>query len=263
MFETKKLLTYWVLLPPGNVILLLILLGLFLKFKGSRRLGNLSLLVAGVLYLLSTQLVASLLISPLEDRFQPPPKGVRDRCEVIAVLGGGVKVGAPYLDLKNSPNEQTFERVMGAYKLYEEKRRPIIVSGYSVANQISEAEVMKDTLVYFGVNASDILTEGKSRDTYENALFLKYLIDNRTVCLVTSAYHMERALYLLSKTGFDPKKVVPVPVDYKASHAPFTWYQLLPTPYWLNVSSLALHEYFGMLYYLLKEQTHKQKPEKG
>lgn len=263
MFATKKVLTYWILLPPGNVILFLILLGLLLKFKGSRRLGNLTFLVAGILYLLSTQLVASMLISPLEDRFQPPPKSVRDKCEVIAVLGGGVKPGAPYLDLKNSPNEQTFERVMGAYKLYGEKRRPIIVSGYSVADKISEAEVMKDTLVYFGVNPSDILTEGKSRDTYENILFLRKLIDNHTVCLVTSAYHMERALYLLSKTGFDLKRIIPVPVDYKASHATFSWYQLLPSPYWLNVSSLALHEYFGMLYYLIKEEAHKQKPEKG
>jgi len=263
MFSLKKLLTYWVLLPPGNVILFLTLLGVFLRFKRSKWLGNITLTLAGILYLLSIQPVASLLITPLEEKFQPPPKEVRDKCEVIAVLGGGVKVNAPFLDLKNDLNEDAFKRVMAAYKLYKEKRRPIAVSGYSVKDKISEAEIMKNTLVYFGVNPNDIIPEGKSRDTYENALYLKQLLGNKTLCLITSAYHMERAIYLFSKVGFDLKRVIPVPVDYKASHSPFTWYQLLPTPYWLNVSSKALHEYFGLLYYLLKEQAHKQKPEKG
>ena len=203
------------------------------------------------------------MISPLEGKFQPPPKEVRSKCEVIAVLGGGVKIDAPFLDLKNDLNEDAFKRVMGAYKLYKEKRRPIAVSGYSVKDRISEAKVMKDMLVYFGVNPNDIIPEGKSRDTYENALYLKRLVGNKTLCLITSAYHMERSLYLFSKVGFDLKKVIPVPVDYKASHSPFTWYQLLPTPYWLNVSSKALHEYFGMLYYLLKEQAHRKKLPNG
>ena len=253
MFALKKVITYFILLPPGNAVLFLTLLGVYLIFKNLRRVGYLTLTFAGGLYFLSTQIGASLIMSPLEGRYQPPPKGVRDRCEVIAVLGGGIKVGAPFLDLKNDLNEDAFKRVIGAYKLYTEKRRPIAVSGYSVTDKFPEAEVMADTLAYFGVREKDIIPEGKSRDTYENALYLKRLIGNKTLCLVTSAYHMERSLYLFSKAGFDKRRIIPIPVDYKVSHSSFTWYKLLPTPYWLNISAKALKEYFGLFYYRLRD----------
>jgi len=260
MFYPKKLITYFVLLPPGNVVLFLTLLGMFLLIKKHKRVAKLTLLAAVVLYLISTEVVATLLITPLEGRYHPPPREVRDKCEVIAVLGGGIKIGAPFLDTKNDLNEDAFKRVVGAYKLYTEKPRPIAVSGYSVSDSHSEAAVMKEVLVYLGVKPSDIITEGKSRDTYENALFLREKLGgNKTLCLVTSAYHMERALYLFTLAGFERKNIVPVPVDYKASHSPFTWYKLLPTPYWLNISAKALREYFGLLYYYLREVAHKWK----
>ena len=253
MLPLKKLVTYWLLLPPGNLVLLLTLLGVYLVFKKLKRVGYLTLTFAGILYFLSTQAGASLIMSPLEGRYLPPQKEVRDRCGVIAVLGGGIKVGASFMGLKNDLNEDAFKRVMGAYRLYTERPRPVAVSGYSVVDRQSEAEVMADVLVYFGVKPTDIIPEGRSRDTFENARFLRRLVGNGTLCLVTSAYHMERSLYLFSKAGFDRKKLVPVPVDYKVSHSPFTWYKLLPTAYWLNVSAKALKEYFGILYYRLKD----------
>jgi len=81
-------------------------------------------------------------------------------------------------------------------------------------------------------------------------LFWKKLY--RSAKLTCSAYHMPRSVYLFQKAGFEKGSIVPVPVDYKASHSVFTFYKLLPTSYWLNVSSKALKEYFGLLYYWLK-----------
>ncbi len=252
MFILKKVITYFFLLPPGNIVLLLTLLGLYLLWKKHKKVAYLTLATAGLLYFISTPIGASLLISPLEGRYHPPPKGERDRCEVIAVLGGGIKLEAPFLDLPNDLNEDAFKRVVAAYKLYTERERPVAVSGYSVMDRYPEANVMKELLVYLGVKPEDVITEGKSRDTYENALFLRRLVGNKTLCLVTSAYHMERSLYLFSLAGFDRKKIVPVPVDYKATHSPLGWFHLLPTPYWLNVSAKALKEYFGLIYYHLE-----------
>jgi len=256
MFALKKLVTYLILLPPGNVIVFLLLLGIYLFWKNLKRAAKLTWLVALGLYLLSLQPVATLLISPLENMYKVPPKEDLKTCKAIVILGGGVKVGVPFLELKNDLSGDAFKRAVGGYKLYQIKHRPVIVSGYSMSDRVSEAQIMKGFLTYLGVKAFDIYTDDRSRDTYENALFTKEILKKLNVerfCLVTSAYHIPRSVYLFQKAGFEKGSIVPVPVDYKASRSVFTFYKLFPNSYWLNVSSKALKEYFGLLYYRLKD----------
>jgi uncharacterized SAM-binding protein YcdF (DUF218 family) len=250
MFFLKKVVTYFILLPPGNIVLFLLPLGFYLLKKGLKKIGYLTLAVAFALYFLSTEVGASLLIAPLEEVYKVPPKDLRDSCQYLVVLGGGIKRGAPFLELKNDLNEDSFKRAVGAYLLYKEKPRKIVTSGYSVSDLYPEGEIMKDLLVTLGVEEGDILAENRSRDTFENALFVAKMVGNRRVCLITSAYHMGRAVYLFSQAGV--KNLIPVPVDFKRSESPFTVYKLFPTSYWLNISSKALKEYFGLFYYSLK-----------
>jgi len=255
MFFLKKVITYFVLLPPGNIVLFLTLLGGYLYWKKLKKVSAITLLTALGLYLLSLQPVASLLIAPLEGSYKVPPPERLKSCQALVVLGGGVKVKAPFLELKNDLSEDAFKRLVGAYKLYQMKERPIVVSGYSVRDKVSEAQIMKSLLIYLGVKASDIYTDDRSRDTYENALFTKRILKElkaSNFCLITSAYHTPRSVYLFQKVGFKKEQIVPVPVDFKASHSPFTVYKLLPTAYWLNVSAKALKEYFGLLYYKMR-----------
>ena len=254
MFEFKKIVTYFLLLPPGSLITFLVVLSLILRWKGHKNLWQWTLSVAALLYLLSIEPVASLLITPLEERYKVPTIGERNRCEALVVLGGGVIVGAPFIDTKNDLSEDAFKRAIGAYKLYLERERPIIFSGYSVRDQISEASVAASLLESLGVDRGYIYKEEKSKDTAQNALYTKRLIDKLGInkfCLITSAYHMPRAVFLFERAGFNKTSIIPVPVDFKASHAPFSFYQLLPTAYWLDVSSKALKEYFGLIYYYL------------
>ncbi len=254
MFLLKKLITYFVLLPPGNLVFFLTLLAFYLKFLKRRWAFRLTLSVAALLYLLSIKPVAVALIYPLEHQYGVPPAAERQRCDVLVVLGGGVKKGAPFLDLKNDLKEDAFERATGALKLFEEKSRPIIASGYSRNDKLSEAKVAADYLHYMGVPRNYLIEEGKSADTEQNALFTSKLIKERgfkRVCLITSAYHMPRAVMLFERVGV--KNVIPVPVNFKSSSPfPLTVYDFLPTSYWLDVSAKALHEYFGLVYYLVK-----------
>ena len=210
-----------------------------------------------IVYLLSTEFITSLLISPLEKKFIPPPQEVRNKCQIIVTLGGDIKRNVPFLDLKNDLHEDAFKRLIAAYKLYKEKARPIVVSGYSVMEQFSEAKVMKNFLEYFGVPSRVIITEGHSRDTYENALRVKEIVGNKTICLITSAYHMERAIYLFSKVGIGKEQIIPIPVDYKESNSPFSVYKLLPRPYWFYISAKAIKEYVGLIFYHLKDGSHR------
>ncbi len=255
MFFLKKVITYLLLLPPGNVAVFLLLLGLYLLRRTSKGAGYLLLLAGGFLYLLSTEPVAKALVKPLESPYRHPDKGKLLSCDAIVVLGGGIKPGAPFLELKNDLDEDPFKRATAAYKLYQLKSRPIIASGYSVKDRLPEAAVMKTYLSYLGVPPKDIHTDDKSRDTYENALFVRKIVerlDLKKVCLITSAYHMERSLFLFRKAGFKEENLVPVAVDFKTSDSTFTVYKLLPTAYWLEVSSKALKEYLGLLFYKLK-----------
>ena len=66
-----------------------------------------------------------------------------------------------------------------------------------------------------GVAKERLILEGESRNTYENAVFTRDLVKpapGERWYLVTSAYHMPRAMGLFRKVGFD---VVAYPVDYR------------------------------------------------
>ena len=68
-----------------------------------------------------------------------------------------------------------------------------------------------------GIPASRLILESRSRNTSENVAFTRDLVQptpDDTWLLVTSAFHMPRAIGLFRKAGFP---VVPWPVDYRTS----------------------------------------------
>jgi uncharacterized SAM-binding protein YcdF (DUF218 family) len=104
-----------------------------------------------------------------------------------------------------------------------------------------------------GVPKSAILPESESRNTYENALFTKRLLDARgckTILLVTSALHMRRARTIFQSVGLE---VVPATTDYEilieAKPAPLPW---LPDALTLEGSSRALKEYIGLIAFRIR-----------
>ena len=58
-----------------------------------------------------------------------------------------------------------------------------------------------------------ILTEERSRNTYENAVNAKQLLGRDRSCSSTSALHLPRSVALFEKQGFS---VTPVPCGYEA-----------------------------------------------
>ena len=73
------------------------------------------------------------------------------------------------------------------------------------------AQFLKDT----GIAPDRIVLEGRSRNTYENAVFTRDIVQPKPGdrwYLVTSAYHMPRSIGLFRKAGFD---VTAYPVDFR------------------------------------------------
>jgi uncharacterized SAM-binding protein YcdF (DUF218 family) len=83
----------------------------------------------------------------------------------------------------------------------------------------TEAEGAESLLTALGVPEDRLILEDKSRDTYENAVFLKEKLTKdgdlgagKRWLLITSAYHMPRAIGAFRQAGFE---VEAWPVDYR------------------------------------------------
>ena len=104
------------------------------------------------------------------------------KAEAIVVLSGG----------------DTRARTEHGVKLYKSGiADKIIFSGAAYQDGVpSNAKEMANIAFKSGVLQSDILVEEESRNTYQNAQFVKDTLDNfdfHKIILVTSAYHQRRA----------------------------------------------------------------------
>jgi uncharacterized SAM-binding protein YcdF (DUF218 family) len=103
------------------------------------------------------------------------------------------------------------ERFIAAEELYHQGIiNKIIVSGGSgelLQQQFKEAPYLKDELIASGIKDSDIIIEPNSRNTFENAIFSKHIIDSLRLSppylLITSALHMPRSIKIFNKANID------------------------------------------------------------
>ena len=86
---------------------------------------------------------------------------------------------------------------------------------------------MRVFLIDLGVPADAITDEAKALNTIENIRNVRAIIGKGRVALVTSAYHMPRALQLAARAGLD---VGAFPTDYQAVPAVrLPWDNWLPS----------------------------------
>lgn len=235
------------ILPPASILLLL-LLG-FLLVRSHRNLGRV-FIVAGflLLYGLSIGPVSSALIFPLENSFRPLDMKSVKKVDVIVVLGGGVR-DRSWLGLEPEPGEGSLQRVAAAVKLYGALSIPVLLTGGAgdpAQPHLSDADAMARTAVDLGVRQKDILIENKSRNTLESARAVKGMIKGKRIMLVTSAYHMKRAVAMFNKQGLE---VIPAPAGYLSEPRPLMFYSFMPSLDNLCASSIALAEYLSLAWY--------------
>ncbi|MDP3722449.1 MAG: ElyC/SanA/YdcF family protein [Candidatus Omnitrophota bacterium] len=136
-------------------------------------------------------------------RVAEPPRPA----DAIVVFAGGVgesgKAGGGYQ-----------ERVKQAVDLYQQGKSPrmIFSSGYTFV--FKETEVMKELAMTHGVPATAIILETNAATTRENVMFVAHILHHerwRSILLVSSPYHMRRALLMWRKLAPDIT-VIPTPV---------------------------------------------------
>ncbi len=137
-------------------------------------------------------------------RKQPGPGA-----DYVIVLGAQVRGTALSRALRN--------RLDTAYEYLadNESSRIIVSGGQGDGEDISEAEAMYRYLITKGIKAERILKEDQSVNTYENILFSKALMaeGNHNVVIVTSRFHIFRALGISKKLGLGGAEGLGAPAD--------------------------------------------------
>ena len=244
------------LLYPAGLIVLAVLFAYFLKWLNKLKLSRLSIVFAFLVFVLSSNTqVASWLVLSLEK--QNPQLVLNELAvhDAIIVLGGGLKL--PSKKVEYSQLTASSDRYWYAVRLYHAgKAKKIIVSGGNLIKQPglkSEAYYARELLIEWGVPSSAIVLEQSSRTTNENKEGVAQLIKEHnfsSVLLVTSAMHMPRALDLFSSL---PISITPAPADFvvreRAGVEGLAW---LPSASAMNLTTRALHEYYGIWFNALK-----------
>jgi uncharacterized SAM-binding protein YcdF (DUF218 family) len=248
-------------------VLLLLALGLILtrpsrrrdpKPRAAMRVGRL-LLLLGIMLLVgfSFKPVANLLTYPLESKYQMPSAQALSGLDVVVVLGGG-SYPSGHLRQEAELASNAYPRFYHGVRVFREDHAGLLAfcGGSPRPGAESEAETMKAMALHLGVPEDKILAEATSRTTFENIANLARLLpagQGRRIGLVTSAIHMWRSHRVISGQ-FPNDTIVPIPVY--STYDPTGWSQesIVPTVDNLEQSSMALHEWIGLLWYAVRHR---------
>lgn len=212
--------TAWFFIQPLNLAIFLLLAGLFAALIRRRRLAATAVVLSALVLVVSAWTsLGALMLKPLEERFQRPA-ALPERIDGIVVLGGGME-GAINLarggyELNNGGDRFVEAAVLA--RRFPDAR--ILLSGGVGAVLLTgepDADMAARFLAALGISRERMILENRSRNTAENAEFLKELVEpqpGQSWLLVTSGYHMPRSVGLFRKAGF---RVVPWPSDYRTT----------------------------------------------
>ena len=200
-----------------------------------------------------------IILLPLEERFSRPD--IIEKLQApdgIIVLGGTIDTVVTKARGIISINESA-ERLTQAVVLARHfpKARVLFSGGGGkiFSKNMREATAAKRFYAQMGLQSERMVFENRSKNTWQNARYtidlLKPRADQRWL-LVTSAYHMPRALGCFRKLGMN---VIPWPVDYR-TRGKSDFYRLFAraSEGWKRVD-IGVREWVGLLAYWLSGRT--------
>jgi uncharacterized SAM-binding protein YcdF (DUF218 family) len=147
------------------------------------------------------------------------------------------------------------DRFIQAVRLYKLGHiQKILVTGGSGSiwrQQYKEADFVKEQLMQMGVNSDAIIIDNQSRNTYENGVNTKHLLDSLQLrppyLLITSSMHMRRSMRVFQKQGMNPALF---PCNFRAINNPQNFAEIfMPSIRAFDDWDAFLKEAFGLLIY--------------
>jgi uncharacterized SAM-binding protein YcdF (DUF218 family) len=255
-FFLSKILGFFAL--PSNALIVLGLVGVAIAvLRGGRAGGRVIVASLILLAIFGLSPLANALMLPLEQRF-PPWDASRGAPTGIVVLGGAFDtvVSATRDDI---PLTDAAERMTASAALAHKYPHARLIFTGGVGTLLysgpTEGELARRLYASLGIAPERVTIEEESRDTAENAAFTRPLADPKPGerwLLVTSAYHMPRAVGAFRRVGF---AVEAYPVDYRTRGI-----EDLARPFpsvgdGLRRGDAATREWIGLLMYWLAGRT--------
>jgi uncharacterized SAM-binding protein YcdF (DUF218 family) len=217
-------------MPVSIGLILLIVALYFLIAKQQKRAKQMLFVAILWFFLISFAPFSNMLVKPLENQYTVH-QSTNEKVEYILLLGG---------DFEN----RAYEVLKHYHALNNVK---IITSGYEGYKKISDAQYSKSILEQIGVKSEDIIIQSQPKDTQQEAVEVKKIVQNKPFLLVTSALHMPRAMLLFKNEGLSP---IAAPTDFlydkEAKFYHISAKQML-------ITQKAMHEYLGIVYSVIKD----------
>jgi uncharacterized SAM-binding protein YcdF (DUF218 family) len=253
-FLTSKLV--WALIRPESILLLLFAVGLFALRRKRMRTARVFLGASFACFVAIAILpIGNLLLVPLESRFKSNPE-LSNIAGVIILGGAENEVVSRVWDVPTV--SEAGDRFLAGIKLANEFPEAKILftggSGKIISGGADNAGVARQIFANSGIAESRIILEGKSRTTAENAGNTFDLIGDDgpgNWVLVTSAFHMPRAVGTFCKAGW--VNFIAYPVDHRTTgFASGIGWNLAGN---LETLNIAVKEWVGLLAYRLAGKT--------
>ena len=260
MFFLKKLIS--AMLMPTSAAVTLLGIGLILLwFSRRQRLAKVMVSSAfAILFVGTCHFASDAIVAPLETRYGalypdttltqaikaagPPP-------QLILVLGGG-----DVADARVPPNDQlndsALSRLIEGIRLLRllPDSRLLLSGGMPSANGECHADRLMAVAHSLGVERGRLEVDRTALDTEQEAANLARRIGKQPFVLVTSAFHMPRAMALFRHAGTSP---IAAPTHHVTLDEPGVGLlEFLPESGSLSVLEWGLHEYLGLLWSKLR-----------
>ena len=247
---------------PVPLCFFISLIGLFLLWFTKRQRTGKIFASLGMVFMLvfSYGAVSNRLLKPLEKKYDTDtmqrenslPSENTGSIKFVVVLGGG-HISDSKLPITGQIGEETLVRLIEGIRLY--RKYPgvkLVLSGGRGFDPVPEAYIMANLAKELGVKEHDILIESESKDTIDEANYIKPIVNDDQFFLVTSALHMPRSIAIFRKLGMNP---VPAPTGHKVKDTQtFNPLLFFPDVGNLQKSEAAFHEYLGMFWSKLRGQ---------
>ena len=180
---------------------------------------------------------------------KPLPQGEAD---AIVILSGAVEPPGPGRPVAHLGRDSYSRCRHGAWLYKNWRALPVVACGGlpgSAAGVETAAAYMKDFLEAEGVPGGDIIEEGRSATTYENALFAAEILGQRQlgkIALVTDGWHMPRAVASFRARGLE---VLAAPSSLRSARFEGPLAGWLPSHHALVQNERVLHEWLGLAWY--------------